>query len=155
MSQSIFLASITIVPRNGLVPMQDEITTVAYSPLAMLLTLVAGSVLLLFLLATALRRLPSGMPLIGSNSLAISAACHPPLGLDQSEREEMILRPLHWGAVPLDAKSGDLGIRNHQNAATVHGVELDRSDENDSGVGGHCCFSDGLLEAPERGRFYA
>lgn len=152
-SQSVFLANITIIPRDGLVPMQDEITTVAYSPLGMLFLLVLGLVLLVFLLATALRKLPIGMPLIGSNSIALSAACHAPVGLDQSEREDMVLRPLNWGAVPGGGKVVDLGIRDHHD----HGFEMmmaEAEDENGRAVG-HCCFSDRVLEAPERGRFYA
>lgn len=154
-SQSIFLANITIIPRDGTVPMQDEITTVAYSPLAMLFLLFLGFAMLVFLLGTALRKLPMGMPLIGSNSMAISAACHPPVGLDQSEREEMVLRPLSWGAVPAESgKVAALGIRDHDG----HGFESQTlgTDEDDDGPGyGHCCFSDRVLEMPERGKFYA
>ncbi|KIX08225.1 uncharacterized protein Z518_02881 [Rhinocladiella mackenziei CBS 650.93] len=148
-SQAIFLANITIIPRDGLVPMQDEITTVAYSPIAMLFMLFLGFAMLLFLLLTALRKLPIGMPLIGSNSLAISAACHPPTGPDQSEREDMVLHPLSWGAVPGGAKVLDLGIRDHH----AHGFE-EGPDENGRGIG-HCCFSDRVLEPPERGKLYA
>ncbi|KIW60409.1 hypothetical protein PV05_00625 [Exophiala xenobiotica] len=143
-SQSIFLANITIIPRDGEVPMQDEITTVAYSPIAMLFILFVVFALLVFVFAIAMRKLPMGMPLIGSNSLAISAACHPPMGLDQSEREDMVLRPLNWGAVPGAGKVSDLGIR---------GYEVESPDDGQNV--GHCCFSDQPLEPPERGRFYA
>lgn len=129
-SQALFLANITIIPRDGMIPMQDEITTVAYSPLAMLLVLCLGIVFLLFLLATACRKLPVGMPLVGSNSLAIAAACHPPL-VDQSEREEMVLRPITWGAVP------------------------GKVDADEFGAIGHCCFSDRVVEPPETGKLYA
>ena len=150
-SQSVFLANITIIPRDGLVPMQDEITTIAYSPLAMLFLLFVGFSLLVFLFATALRKLPAGMPLMSSNSLALSAACHPPSGFDQSEREDMVLRPLNWGAVPGGAKVVDLGITDHR----THGFE-NGEDEDDNGRGvGHCCFSDRGLEIPEKGKFYA
>ncbi|KIV87479.1 hypothetical protein PV11_03022 [Exophiala sideris] len=144
-SQSIFLANITIIPRDGTVPMQDEITTVAYSPIAMLFILFVGFGLLVFLFATAMRKLPIGMPLIGSNSLAISAACHPPGQLDECEREEMVQHPLNWGAVPGSSKVVDLGIS---------GFELDSPDDDGHNVG-HCCFSDQPLEAPVRGKFYA
>lgn len=144
-SQSIFLANITIIPRDGTVPMQDEITTVAYSPMAMLLILFVGFGLLVFLFVTALRRLPMGMPLIGSNSLAISAACHPPGTLDETEREDMVQRPLNWGAVPGSSKVVDLGIS---------GYDLNCPDDDGHNVG-HCCISDQQLEAPVRGRFYA
>ena len=147
-SQSVFLANITIIPRDGTVPMQDEITTVAYSPIGMLFMLFLGLILLLFLLFTALRKLPFGMPLVGSNSMAISAACHLPHGMTQDEREEMVLRPLSWGAVPDGGKVMDLGIRDFR----AYG-EAEDLDEDDRAFG-HCCVSDRVLDAPERGKFY-
>jgi hypothetical protein len=146
-SQSIFLANITIIPPNGDTPMQDEITTVAYSPLAMLLLLLLGLLLLLFLLGIALRKLPFGMPLIGSNSLALSAACHIP-GYTQAERDEAVLRPLSWGAVPASSKTGDLGIRDIVNSRNSESEELSRAI-------GHCCFSDKVLDVPLRGNLYS
>jgi hypothetical protein len=147
-SQSVFLANITVIPRDGNIPMQDEITTVAYSPIGMLFMLFLGFFLLVFLFATALRKLPFGMPLIGSNSMAISAACHLPRGIGQTEREDMVLRPLSWGAVPGGGKVIDLGIRD----VHAHGLEGDL-DEDGTGFG-HCCFSDRVLDPPQRGKFY-
>lgn len=147
-SQSVFLANITVIPRDGTVPMQDEITTVAYSPIGMLFMLCLGFILLVFLFATALRKLPFGMPLIGSNSMAISAACHLPPGTTESEREDMVLRPLNWGSIPGGAKIMDLGIRDFH----AHGSEGDL-DGNGSEFG-HCCFSDRVVDPPERGKFY-
>ncbi|KIW64190.1 hypothetical protein PV04_09143 [Phialophora macrospora] len=147
-SQSVFLANIAVIPRDGSVPMQDEITTVAYSPIGMLFMLFLGFFLLVFLFATALRKLPFGMPLIGSNSMAISAACHLPPGIGQTEREEMVLRPLSWGAVPGGGKVMDLGIRD----VHAHGLEGDLDGD---GTGfGHCCVSDRVQDPPERGKFY-
>ncbi len=142
--------------------MQDEITTVAYSPLGMLFVLLVGLALLIFLFATAARKLPSGMPMIGSNSIAISAACHPPMGgpnCSQRDRDEMVLRPLSWGAVPGSGKilDDDPGrLRGPHDA--FHNLNIDRGDDDDDDsrdAVGHCCFSDGVLEAPQPGRFYA
>lgn len=146
-SQSVFLANITIIPRDGLVPMQDEITTVAYSPLAMLFLLFLGFFLLIFLLGMAMRQLPLGMPLIGSNSFALSAACHIP-GYTQAERDEAVLRPLSWGAIPPPSKTGALGIRDVVNSRDSESEELNR------GIG-HCCFSDKVLDVPLRGSLYS
>lgn len=52
----------------------------------------------------------SAMPVVGSNSLAIAAACHPAfndssLGGEQEidseqEEEDMALLPVQWGALP-------------------------------------------------------
>ncbi|KAH0842981.1 hypothetical protein FOPE_07835 [Fonsecaea pedrosoi] len=148
-SQSVFLANIAIIPRDGTVPMQDEITTVAYSPIGMLFLLFLGFVLLVFLIATSFRKLPFGMPIIGSNSMAISAACHLPPGIDQSEREEIVLRPLNWGAVPGSGKVMDLGIHNPYTQSFQSG------DLDEDGTGfGHCCFSDRVLDPPVKGKFY-
>ena len=147
-SQSIFLANITIIPRDGTVPMQDEITTVAYSPIGMLFMLFLGFFLLTFLFATALRKLPFGMPLVGSNSMAISAACQLPPGYDASERDDIVLRPLNWGAVPGGGKVMDLGIRD----GYAHALEGDLSEDGTSF--GHFCFSDRVLDPPVKGKFY-
>lgn len=157
-SQSIFLANISIIPPDGSQPMQDEITTVAYSPIAMLFILFVVFALLVFLVATAWRKLPFGMPLIGSNSIAISAACHPPLPLngsaDQSEREDMVMRPLNWGAVPGPGKVGDLGIRGLSHLDRASGDNTLDYDDDGQSIG-HCCFSDQPLVSPERGKLYA
>lgn len=147
-SQSVFLANITVIPRDGTVPMQDEITTVAYSPIGMLFMLFLGFILLIFIFATGLRKLPFGMPLIGSNSMAISAACHLPPGTTDGEREEMVLRPLNWGAIPGGGKIMDLGIRDFH----AHGSEGDL--DGDGSEFGHCCFSDRVVDPPQRGKFY-
>jgi hypothetical protein len=152
-SQSIFLANITIIPRDGLVPMQDEITTIAYSPVAMLFLLFLGVCMLLFLLVVALRKLPRGMPLIASNSIAISAACHLP-GYDQSELEEVPLHPLTWGAVPNNGKTPDLGIISTTTTGDTRSLGYHDDDDANKGIG-HCCFSDKVLEWPERGKLYS
>ncbi|KIW21469.1 hypothetical protein PV08_02049 [Exophiala spinifera] len=167
-SQSIFLANISIIPPDGSQPMQDEITTVAYSPIAMLFILFVVFALLVFLIATAWRKLPFGMPLLGSNSIAISAACHPPVGPDQSEREDMVMRPLNWGAVPDPRKAvGDLGIRGlHLDRGAADdsfrrggggggGGGLGDDDDDDQNIVGHCCFSDQPLVPPQIGKLYA
>jgi hypothetical protein len=148
-SQSVFLANIAIIPRDGTVPMQDEITTVAYSPMGMLFMLLLGFAMLLFLLFIATRKLPFGMPLMGSNSMAISAACQLPPGYDKENRENMVLRPLNWGAVPSAGKVLDLGITTRDGPLHNSG-DLD---ENGHDIG-HCCFGEKMLELPQRGKYY-
>lgn len=49
------------------------------------------------------RRIESGIPCVGLNSLAISAACHP----DPAE-EDVALKPLMWGVIGVDSDTGVL-----------------------------------------------
>ena len=72
-----------------------------------------------------------GMPSVGSNSLGISAACHPPEGGNDAEQ------PLMWGAVGeniLDENARDY--------------------EEDREVIGHCSFSSAPVDIPIKGRLY-
>ena len=49
-----------------------------------------------------MRRFPTGIPLAGNCSLAISAACHPP-----PEDQNPALKPVMWGEVQLGDTSGE------------------------------------------------
>ncbi|KAK0618775.1 hypothetical protein DIS24_g11536 [Lasiodiplodia hormozganensis] len=103
--------------------------TCGFSPLGMILTVVAAAVLSVFTVALGLRRLrPGGMPLAGSCSAAIAAACHGPEGTDEC-------RPVMWGVVP--------------------GEEEEVVEMEDGEVIGHCAFSNGTVDAPVDGRMYA
>lgn len=99
--------------------------TCGFSPLGMILTVVAAVVLIVFTVALGLRGLKPGMPLAGSCSAAIAAACHGPE--DTSE-----CRPVMWGVVP--------------------GEEVETEDNEKIG---HCAFSNGTVNAPVDGRTYA
>ncbi|KAM6513138.1 hypothetical protein FALCPG4_015608 [Fusarium falciforme] len=86
LSQAIYLVDVQAYAVDALAPRTDfslwrrdpgsDVTSCAYSPLAMILMLVVGMVLLLFLGGMSARRLASTMPIVGSCSAAISAACH-------------------------------------------------------------------------------
>ncbi|KAL1638769.1 hypothetical protein SLS58_008583 [Diplodia intermedia] len=97
-SQSIFF--VQVVGKNSVgkwfqldhLTESDQITTCAYSPLAMLVTLVILVVMLGFAVALGFRRLHPGIPMAGSCSLAISAACHVPKGTSE-------ILAVKWGAV--------------------------------------------------------
>lgn len=76
-SQSLYLVFIQLVGPvdvNGNDPL--NILTAAWNPSAATVCIVLGLVMVLFLLITGLRKMPSGMPIMGSCSLAIAAACH-------------------------------------------------------------------------------
>ena len=84
LSQAIFLVSVEAYATDQINDRFDawerlpshDILSCGYSPLAMVLLLVVGVVLLVFLAVMSSRRLASGMPVAGSCSAAISAACH-------------------------------------------------------------------------------
>ena len=83
-SQSLFPVFINQYDPNGLLEStggstsQGSIAACGFSVYALLLTFILGSFMYLILILTMNRKLPGGMPVVGSCSLAISAACHPP-----------------------------------------------------------------------------
>lgn len=100
MSQSIFFTQID--GRNPIgdtseFPETDSSTTCGYSPLGMIITAITGFTLMLFVVVLGWRKLQSGMPVAGSCSLAISAACHCPEGTSE-------LLPVMWGG---DTRHGE------------------------------------------------
>ncbi|KAM7207248.1 hypothetical protein V8F20_002310 [Naviculisporaceae sp. PSN 640] len=106
--QSFYLFSVdvyTTVPRDNenfgklwdepaWVPSVSPVTT-GWSPLGLVLTALAGTLMIVCLLITAWRKLPSGMPVVGNCSLAMSAACHTiPFEPDAWKKK------VSWGVVP-------------------------------------------------------
>ncbi|KAF9062623.1 hypothetical protein BDP27DRAFT_1481775 [Rhodocollybia butyracea] len=104
LSQSIFVVAVTAW--NG-----DHIDTLGgviscgFSPVGMILTSVVGASLILSSLAVGyFKRLKCDMPLAGSCSAAIAAACHPPEdGADP-------LKPVKWGVVSKLSDSCSIAI---------------------------------------------
>lgn len=79
--------------------------TCGYSPLPILLAVVLGVGLLVAVILTGFRRLQSEMPVAGSSSLAMSAACHPET--EEVDNEDVAERELLWGAIK--ANVGEVG----------------------------------------------
>ncbi|KAF4905174.1 hypothetical protein CGCVW01_v012944 [Colletotrichum viniferum] len=94
-SQSIFLVRIEFYNHDE--GKSEAITTACgYSPVGIILVIVAGAVLIGLLVATGCRPLRhGGIPLAGSCSAAIAAACH----ADPSEKDSLATSPLTWGVV--------------------------------------------------------
>ncbi|KAL1625239.1 hypothetical protein SLS54_003327 [Diplodia seriata] len=124
-SQSIFLVKIDGKDVRGGYDKYTSAITCGYSPLGMMITLLVGVLFMLSIAAMGIRKLKPGIPLAGSCSAAISAACHGPDGT--SERQ-----PLMWGAIP--------------------GEEFETEDHP---VVGHCALSNGPVEIPVSGNMYA
>ena len=103
-SQSAFLVNVSIyTPARIPMTTPDEyiqatsssgtITAIGYSPLAMMCGVCVVFVMLIALVTVMQLPLKSGMPLVGSNSFAISAACHPP----ENDRD-VARKKIMWGA---------------------------------------------------------
>ncbi|KAE8321014.1 hypothetical protein BDV39DRAFT_197984 [Aspergillus sergii] len=104
-SQSIFLINLKIYqPNNELLTRPNThfpsasdsgvITACGYSPLA-IITAIAVAILMFAVLTTVSTfKLKPDIPVVGSCSVAISAACHPP-----EEDSDVAGKPLSWGAV--------------------------------------------------------
>ena len=106
-----------------------HVVTCGWSPVGVVASVSVGLVLLGFLVGFGYRRLPSGMPVAGSCSLAISAACHPPSGISELNEVDLFLseKPLQWG-------------------------ETAKADS--EGNPGHCSFSAGKVAYPTTGEWY-
>ena len=78
-SESLSLVRIDIYdPRHNLVD-HGSISSCGYSLSTIVITTIVGGVIFLAFIAIGFRHLDTTMPLAGSSSLAISAACHKPL----------------------------------------------------------------------------
>lgn len=104
-SQSIFVVAFDIYDELGELQTTDigwqysAVTrTCGYSPIAMLAVVIVGGAMLVAVVAFGYIPYKRGMPLVGSCSLAISAACHPDIRSgagDVAQSEEK----LKWGVV--------------------------------------------------------
>lgn len=132
-SQSVYY--IQIIPYNMLEhpDYARKASSIILSPLPMFLALLVVTVMLCALVALAFRRFKSVMPLAGTCSAAISAACHPP----KDEADIAVLGPVTWGetAVP------SAWLMDH----------FDREVERK----GHCSFTSLDTEKPGLTKLYA
>ncbi|KIK53476.1 hypothetical protein GYMLUDRAFT_178964 [Collybiopsis luxurians FD-317 M1] len=108
-SQSIFLVKVSYWENldNSLdiLDSGQSITSCGYSPMGMSLTIIVGASLILLALALGfLMHLDAEMPLVGSCSAAIAAACHPP------EVGNVSSVPVKWGAVSDAQGAGKLDV---------------------------------------------
>ncbi|KAL2068529.1 hypothetical protein VTL71DRAFT_14866 [Oculimacula yallundae] len=105
LSQSIFVVQISIFNKDG-TPVPDNasddestgryahLSNCGYSPIAIILSVIAAAILFLFAMVFYFRRFPPGSPpVVSTCSAAISAACHP-----ISMSEEKMYGKFRWGA---------------------------------------------------------
>lgn len=78
-----------------------DLLTCSWSPIAIITVMVLGAILLLLLCLNGCRRYKPGLPLAGSSSAAISAACHRP----ETDVDAAVL-PVRWGSVRTEGPVG-------------------------------------------------
>lgn len=101
-SQSIFLARVSVYNDSGGEDSTESVSTCGYSCIAIIFTIIVGFLVVMLGIANGFRKYKPGMPLAGSCSAAISAACHPPEA-DQYAATGAVM----WGVVPYEnAKDG-------------------------------------------------
>ncbi|KAL4796123.1 hypothetical protein BDV19DRAFT_361546 [Aspergillus venezuelensis] len=144
-SQSLFLVGIEAYSLRWTRDVEKDLVTCGYNPTAVVSSIAVAAVMLGCLGWMGLRKTPgeSGMPVAGSCSAAIAAACHPlydpnlkegeegrelsinmEMDMQRGSDEPMEFLPLRWGAVPV---SGEIG---------------------------HCTFTSVEVDVPEEGRMY-
>lgn len=92
-SQSLFPVNIIVFDVYGVEQRSRNVSACGWSPIAVLFTLILLGVMILILFALGWRKYHTGMPVMRSNSLDISAACHMP-----ATDPNAPLHPLAYGA---------------------------------------------------------
>ncbi|OGM48153.1 hypothetical protein ABOM_002804 [Aspergillus bombycis] len=168
LSESIFYVRIYQYDPVGILDETETISTCGISPIAMIFTLSLAGLALAILAGLGFKRFPAQMPLAGNCSLAISAACHPPL-----DGEDAALRPLMWGEVVISgAPVNQGGVIPGEESREEPGeegrleeevfrdnVELEERSllplmEGQGASIFHCCFTSREVEEPVSMRLY-
>jgi hypothetical protein len=118
-SQSIFLVQKNVYDEFGKLMPQHSTNECQYSSFAILLAVIVGALLTLALIAISFRKLKPGIPMVGSCSIAISAACGNAMEVDAATK------PLKYGVL---SKAPDkdginyVGFSQYDVAPLVDGV---------------------------------
>lgn len=86
--------TIEIFSESGFPDPSQSILTCGFSCIAIIFLIAVVGIILLAGVACGLRRYQGGIPLVGSCSAAISAACHPP-----DDELDVAFKPVRWGVV--------------------------------------------------------
>jgi hypothetical protein len=131
-SQSLYY--LLLVTYNAANEPQSTVSSLGYSVGPIFLSILVGSIMVLVLIVLAFRKFRSIIPVTGSTSVAISAACHPPRG---EVGETAVLGPVQWGEttlLPLWA--------------------TESSDGTNDGPKGHCSFTSLEVSKPTLMKLY-
>lgn len=95
-SQSVFLATIESYDVDRELMPRSRIATCGFSPPITIVVMVVGVLVLMGTIVLSRKKFLLNMPIIGSCSVAISAACQAP----GYERDTPCLKSVQWGVVP-------------------------------------------------------
>lgn len=93
-SESLFLVDVTLFDMAGN-ETSERLISCGHSPMAIICTVILVSLLIFLVLILRYKHFRTSMPLAGSCSEIISAACHPPPGGGDP------LKPVMWGEIPM------------------------------------------------------
>lgn len=96
LSQSLFLVAIDVFDEQGNLDVSQTILTCGFSCIALIFLIAIGWIVLLVGIGLGFRRFKGGIPLVGSCSAAISAACHPLV-----DEYDVHLVEVMWGVVAI------------------------------------------------------
>lgn len=112
-SQSIFLVNVEASKVYRSTRNMDYMTC-GYSPIAMLIVIIIGVLMILVACGSGWMMLPSAMPVAGSCSAAISAACHSRYFEERDDIIEAALSEVQWGAIQMECDGvGHCCVTNH------------------------------------------
>ena len=114
-SQSLFSANVTKYDVNGQETRKYLVLPLGYSCIAIITVIFLGAVMILLGLLNGFRWY-QGMPLAGSCSAAISAACHRP-----EEDFDAATRPVMWGVVSSENGVGHCCFTSFEVSPPIHG----------------------------------
>ncbi|KAI2841169.1 hypothetical protein CBS147321_7429 [Aspergillus niger] len=158
-SGSLFYVAINPIDMLGNTVHANQVITCGYGPIAIVFALILGGVMTSTVVGLGMRRFASQMPIAGSCSAAVSAACHPTGGDDHA------LKPIMWGEIPVAAVQPN-GIDDADEIISEHEIE-DREEIGDGcysplssetagqdGSYGHCSFTSEEVIIPNPSRLY-
>ncbi|KAL3490613.1 hypothetical protein BJX62DRAFT_225746 [Aspergillus germanicus] len=155
LSQTIFLSVVQELDAHHRRVYSEEARktpTAGCSLLGILLTFGVTSAAMLVLFGLAFRPLRSHMPLAGTCSAALSAACHPP-----ENDSEASLKAVMWGEVSRDEGGVDSSSDGDGDEETRRSTEPSSGGSSAEDTGsryGHCTFTSQDVNAPSLGNFY-
>lgn len=115
-SQTLFLARVSSFDKDLQMDSSGSFATIGYSDLGLISVLCLGFILGLVVHILGFRRFKPGMPLAGTCSAAISAACHRPA--DDLHASTL---PVMWGALQEDRVVGHCCFTSHEVSQPVEG----------------------------------